>query len=150
MRIAKFWFVIPVGEQTGAAGEVALRQEKHLRAFASYAREDLDQVLGRLQGMQKASPRLEIFFDVLVLRSGQDWEQELYRQISRSDVFYLFWSKFSSKSEWVDREWRCALAERGIDFIDPVPLVDPQVVPPPPELASKHFNDWVLAFLKRP
>jgi hypothetical protein len=38
--------------------------------------------------------------------------------------------------------------QRGIEFIDPVPLVSPEVVPPPAELAAKHSNDWMLAFLK--
>jgi hypothetical protein len=33
-----------------------------------------------------------------------------------------------------------------LEFIDPVPLVSPEQVPPPPELATKHFNDWILAF----
>jgi hypothetical protein len=36
---------------------------------------------------------------------------------------------------------------RGVDYIDPVPLVSPDLVPPPPELAQLHFNDWVLAFV---
>ncbi|MCA9055534.1 MAG: Hsp70 family protein, partial [Planctomycetaceae bacterium] len=149
LRIAKLYFVIPVTEQTGPTSGIPLKQERHRRAFASYASEDLDQVLGRLQGMQKTCPTLELFLDVLSLRSGQDWEEVLYREISCSDVFYLFWSNYARDSKWVAREWQCALDRRGIDFIDPVPLVDPKVVPPPPELAAKHFNDWVLAFLKR-
>ena len=36
----------------------------------------------------------------------------------------------------------------GLDFIDPVPLVSPLKVPPPPELVDKHFNDWELAFIQ--
>ena len=147
LRIAKLYFSIPVTEHAGATATLPLKHDRHQRAFASYASEDRDQVLGRLQGMQKRTPSLEIFLDVLALRSGQNWEQELYHEISRSDVFYLFWSEFARESEWVDREWHCALERRGLDFIDPVPLVDPKIVPPPPELASKHFNDWVLAFL---
>ncbi|MDC0934876.1 Hsp70 family protein [Pirellulales bacterium] len=149
MRIAKLYFGILVTEQTGGTASIPVKHDRHQRAFASYASEDRDQVLGRLQGMHKRSPSLEIFLDVLALRSGQNWEQELYHEISRSDVFYLFWSEYARDSEWVDREWHCALDRRGIDFIDPVPLVDPQVVPPPSELASKHFSDWVLAFLTR-
>jgi hypothetical protein len=48
----------------------------------------------------------------------------------------------------LSREWRCGLAERGIDVIDPVPLVPPDKVPPPRELAEHlHFNDWVLAYV---
>ena len=36
---------------------------------------------------------------------------------------------------------------RGIEGIDPVPLVSPSEVPPPTELGSQmHFNDWILAY----
>ena len=63
--------------------------------------------------------------------------------------------------EYIERDWRRAgaalgddydhlarqLARRGIDYIDPVPLAPPDVVPPPAELAQDlHFNDWVLAY----
>jgi hypothetical protein len=118
----------------------------HRTAFASYASDDRDAVLGRIQGIHKVAPELEIFLDVLSLRSGQNWEQELWRVIPASDIFYLFWSAHARKSEWVDREWRCALRERGIGFIDPIPLQPPEESPPPTELSSLHFNDWTLAF----
>jgi hypothetical protein len=96
--------------------------------------------------MEKAAPFLNIFMDVHSLRSGQKWEQELWERIPASDVFYLFWSSNAQKSPWVEKEWRCALQTRGIDFIDPVPLESPDVALPPEELKSKHFNDWELAY----
>jgi hypothetical protein len=62
---------------------------------------------------------------------------------------YLFWSEAASRSQWVEWEWRCGFQERGIDFIDPCPLVSPDSVPPPKELADQlHFNDWVLAYMR--
>ena len=65
-------------------------------------------------------------------------------------MFYLFWSKAASDSEWVEKEWRTALRFRGIDYIDPVPLISPKDVPPPEELGDElHFNDWVLAHMRR-
>ena len=67
-------------------------------------------------------------------------------EISRRDVFYLFWSTNASKSKEVDKEWRLALELRGPDYIDPVPLESPKLVPPPAELAHKHFNDWTLMY----
>jgi hypothetical protein len=91
-----------------------------------------------------------VFLDVLSLRAGRDWAAALREEIPRNDVFYLFWSAHARASEWVEREWRCALAARGRDFIDPVPLAPPDEVPPPPELAGQHFNDWTLAFRRRP
>jgi molecular chaperone DnaK len=116
------------------------------KAFASYASEDRDEVLGRIQGMQKVAPDLKVFLDVAELRSGEDWEQKLWQVIPESDVLYLFWSAAAKASPWVEKEWRCGLSTRGEEFIDPVPLVSPDQVRPPEELSKKHFNDWVLAY----
>jgi hypothetical protein len=145
LRIAEIPFVITVGRVSDR--EAVSHEGDPLRtAFASYASGDRDAVLDRVQGMQKVAPQLEVFLDVLKLRSGEDWAKKLWKAIPEHDVFYLFWSRSASRSEWVEKEWRCALKTRGLDFIDPVPLVSPENVPPPRELASKHFNDWVLAF----
>ncbi len=148
VQMAKVQFVLEVG---GAkAHDVVPATETRIgKAFASYASADRDEVLGRLQGIRKAAPNLDIFFDVLTLRSGQSWEDEIERLIAASDVFYLFWSVNASSSTWVEREWRTALRSGRADFIDPVPLQSPEEAPPPPELASLHFNDWMLAFRRR-
>jgi cell division protein FtsZ len=116
------------------------------RAFASYASQDRLEVLGRVQGMRATG--VDVFLDIASLRSGADWKSTLYREIDSSDGFFLFWSKAAAKSEWVDREWRYALEQRGIDFIHPLPLEDPRMIEPPVELQSKHFNDTLLAFIK--
>jgi hypothetical protein len=120
--------------------------KNHRKAFASYASQDRNDVLTSIQGMQKAAPGLDVFFDEANLRSGADWEQELKRVIPECDIFYLFWSAAAKESRWVDMEWRWALERRGIEFIDPVPLISPEEVPPPGELGGKHFKDWVLAY----
>jgi len=148
LRIAHVDFELTVGATSGPAKQVPSRYERYRKAFASYSSQDRNDVLARIQGMQKIAPSLEIFLDVLKLRSGQDWQQELWKVIPENDVFYLFWSQHARDSDWVEKEWRCALSVRGIDFIDPCPLVSPDVAPPPPELSSKHFNDWVLAFMR--
>ena len=90
-----------------------------------------------------------MFLDIVSLRAGELWEQTLWREIPGRDVFFLFWSEYAARSEYVEKEWRYALETRGLDFIDPVPLVSPDIVKPPPELVGKHFNDALLAFLKR-
>jgi hypothetical protein len=146
LQVIRFSFSLHVAEMKPSVIQIPIREERHRKAFASYASADIDRVLPRLQGMQKAAPSLEIFMDVLALRSGDYWENKLWQIIPASDIFYLFWSDHAKKSEWVEKEWRCALQHRGLDFIDPVPLVSPEEVPPPQELASKHFNDWVLAY----
>lgn len=147
LQIARVQFLVTVGSTAAAfPDDLGARHTFVHSAFASYAREDADEVLARVQGIKKAAPDLDIFLDVLSLRSGQDWARELQARIPRCDVFYLFWSNHARQSEWVEREWRCALATRGVDFIDPVPLVPPDEAPPPPELSAKHFDDWLLAF----
>ena len=149
LQIAKLHFVLQVALAEAPCGPLKAREVRHKRAFASYASQDRDAVLARIQGIQKVLPELEIFLDVASLRSGEKWAERLEREIANRDVFYLFWSASASTSKWVEREWRAALKARGIDYIDPVPLVDPKTVPPPPELASAlHFNDWVLAYMR--
>ena len=140
VRVARISFVLT------ASGAEEISSMRYRKAFASYASDDRDAVLGRIQGIHKVAPEMEIFLDVLSLRSGQNWEQELWRVIPASDIFYLFWSSHARTSEWVEKEWRCALRERGIEFIDPIPLESPRESPPPPELRALHFNDWELAF----
>ena len=152
LQIAKIHFVVDVTANSSRCDRsdrlIPAREELYRSAFASYAREDRNEVLSRVHGMLKVAPELDLFLDVVSLRSGEGWEKRLWDEISARDVFYLFWSANARKSPWVEKEWRCALQARGLDFIDPVPLVSPELVPPPPELASKHFNDWVLAFVR--
>jgi len=154
LQIATMDFLLFVGEP-GDQGSYSvihaptLETHIHKTAFASYASEDRDQVLARVQGLEQ---HLKVFVDVVNLRSGQLWEQELWSVIKQSDVFYLFWCRHAKKSEWVEKEWRCALRHRGLEFIDPVPL-EPfdkknKELQPPEELAAKHFDDPILAFMK--
>ncbi|MCD8006634.1 MAG: toll/interleukin-1 receptor domain-containing protein [Oscillospiraceae bacterium] len=98
------------------------------------------------QGMKIDRPDMDIFFDVDSLRSGEDWETTLYREIDRRDILCLCWSEYARESKWVDTEWRYALSNKGLDGIEPVPLVFPEVCPPPEELKSKHFNDKALLY----
>ena len=106
--------------------------------FASYAAEDRVEVLQWARGAQAAG--VDVFLDVLALREGECWETELFRHVPTRDLFCLFWSAPASTSEWVEKEWRCALVSRGLDYIHPVPLADPRVVPPLEELRAKHFS----------
>jgi HEAT repeat protein len=149
LQISRLHFELSVAA-TDEAGRPrvpqSLKETRIRSAFASYATEDRDEVLARLQGMLKVLPDLNVFLDVLALRSGEKWEQRIHEEISARDIFYLFWSLAASRSHWVEREWRTALAVRGLDYIDPVPLQPPTIAPPPAELAALHFNEWTLAF----
>jgi von Willebrand factor type A domain/TIR domain len=116
-------------------------------AFASYASENREEVLSRVQGMRKIAPDLEIFVDVFSLRSGQNWQDKLEEHVPKKDIFYLFWSQAAARSEWVGREWKLALNRRGLNYIDPVPLEEPDRAPPPQELAALHFSDAYLVYI---
>lgn len=145
--IALLHFEIATG--TLAESVVPLPSQEHRikSIFASYASQDRLDVLRWTQGAETLG--VEVFVDVLTLRAGSNWAVELFRQVPVRDLFCLFWSKAASESVWVEREWRCALAARGLDYIHPVPLVDPRTVPPPPELGqTKHFNDPTAVFIE--
>jgi hypothetical protein len=149
LAIAKLHFVLEVGPRTAPVAALSVRETRYKRAFASYASEDRDEVLGRLQGILKVLPELDLFLDVASLRSGERWEERLYNEIERRETLFLFWSLAASRSSWVEREWRAAMRLHGVECIDPVPLVSPEEVPPPAELAQYlHFSDWILAFMR--
>lgn len=150
LAIATVLFDIEVGERVPGALRLQERQQRYKKAFASYAGQDREHVVEIIRGMQKARPSLNVFVDVADLRSGERWQTRLQEEIVNRDVLYLFWSRAASRSKWVEWEWRCALRERSIDFIDPCPLVSPERVPPPPELESLHFNDRWLAMQLTP
>ncbi len=144
-EIARMSFLVRVGAANLKVDEIPSQTTSYRSAFASYASEDRAEVLSRVQGMEAAG--MDVFVDVVNLRSGQNWERELTERISKADVFYLFWCCHAMKSEWVAKEWHLAMKVKGPDFIDPVPLQRPELAPPPNELAAKHFNDPLLAFI---
>jgi serine/threonine protein kinase len=115
--------------------------------FISYAAEDRAKVLARVQMLD--SLKIRYFQDILSLDPGERWERALYRHIDECDLFLLFWSKAARDSAWVLKEVRYALdRKKGDDLappeIKPVILEGPPPIPPPPELASLHFNDRLI------
>jgi hypothetical protein len=121
--------------------------KRYRTAFASYASQNREEVFSRLQGMKKIAPYLDVFVDVLSLRSGDNWQEKLIEHVPTKDIFFLFWSTFAAESVWVEREWRLALDKRGVDYIDPIPLEPPSLVSPPEELKALHFNDAYLLYI---
>jgi hypothetical protein len=149
LRITRIYFIIQIGRKSAEIDQIPTQEQRYRTAFASYAKEDRYCVSLCIQGLIKGLPNMDIFWDVDSLRSGQKWEQELQRVIPLRDEFYLFWSANALKSKWVEMEWRYALSKRGLDYIDPFPLVSPDEVPPPKELASLHFYDRWVAYRRR-
>ena len=131
-------------ENHGYRHELNISREDVLSAFMSYASQDRNRVAMMIQGMKKARPDMDIFFDVENLRSGEDWENALKREIENRDILFLCWSRFARESKWVEAEWKYALQNKGINSIEPIPIESPDVCPPPTELQNKHFNDKML------
>ena len=119
-------------------------------AFISYASADRNEVLKRTQML--AVNGIEFFQDILRLDPGERWERRLYREIDRSDVFYLFWSSAAKTSTWVIKEVEYAMMCNGGELAPPeiVPVIieGPPPVEAPPELAHLHFDDRMSYFMQ--
>lgn len=117
-----------------------VRRDIH-SVFVSYSSEDRIAVARIIQGIRAVRRDLDIFLDVLSLRGGEHWEERLYPEIDGRDALFLCWSENAAKSEWVEREWRHALQQKGIDAIS---LILVEKYPLPGELSSLHGNDLLL------
>jgi hypothetical protein len=144
--LQKIDFIIEVSDYLEETKPISIKITQYQKAFCSYASKDRNLVVQRVQGMLKIAPDMDFFLDVVKLRSGENWKDKLWHIIPQQDIFYLFWSKNAKKSEWVEKEWRCALKTKGLDFIDPVPLSS-KIITPPPELEAKHFYNGILRFM---
>ncbi len=134
----------------GAAGRAAGVETTEVRsprsAFASYATGDRRSVLGRVRSLQ-IHTGIDVFLDCLSVRPGEEWKPEIVRQIREREIFWLFWSRRASKSNWVEWEWRQALAAKTLRGIQPHPLEPSDVAPPPPELADLQFGTAYESYL---
>jgi len=119
--------------------------KRYSRAFISYASEDRAHVLARVQMLRIAN--IDYFQDI-DMEPGKRWENELYRQIDRCDLFLLFWSQAAKESEWVRKETQYALGlGKKAPDVKPVPIEGPPVASPWEELQAIHVNDALLAHL---
>jgi hypothetical protein len=113
------------------------------RIFVSYSRKDLE-VIEVYRAAQLALGN-ELFIDTYSLPPGGDWRQEIARAIGVSDIFQLFWSEHSARSQHVREEWSHALSckqpqSQGEGFIRPVYWIRPMPAPPPAELEHLNFR----------
>jgi hypothetical protein len=121
-----------------------MNEKRYKTAFASYARKDLKKVMKDVRLLRKLG--IDVYADVDNLKSGDRYEEIIMKVVPTRDVFYLFWSRAARRSKWVEKEWKCALATRGISYISPIPLEPPEKAPPPTELAELHFRDPEMAY----
>jgi len=146
-------FRIDVTRKPGAGDPAPLGEiARHYRnAFVSYASEDRVDVLKRVQML--ALLDIAAFQDVLHLSPGDRWEQQLYTQIGRCDLFLLFWSRAARESRYVRKELRHALGLKKKDAnarpeIIPIVLGPPPPPAPPKELKHLHFDDFLIYMIE--
>jgi TIR domain len=113
------------------------------RIFISYSRQDKRIVeMYRLAQMATGN---DVFMDTYNIRTGENWRAALARAI---DIFQLFWSENSAKSENVKDEWDYALRFRCLSndcsaFIRPVYWHNPMPAPP---IELSHINFRFVPF----
>ncbi|MCP4663667.1 MAG: TIR domain-containing protein [bacterium] len=134
--------VVPgAGEEVAAddAEQDSQSARMYQAIFASYSHADTAVV----EAMETACKALGMDYlrDVMTLKSGQQWSDELLHMVERADIFQLFWSATASQSPYVEQEWQHALklAERkGAAFIRPIYWQKP-LAPVPGNLSHLHF-----------
>jgi hypothetical protein len=123
---------------SAASGQTNATAKAYQAIFCSYSHQD-QQIVARAERAYKALG-LDYLRDVLSLKSGQDWSEELLRLIDHADIFQLFWSHAAAESDHVRSEWEYALQVAGwkANFIRPVYWEDPKPMIPS-ELKHLHF-----------
>lgn len=146
VQVLRIDFIIEIGKQPNSQmTDITKEISRIAKVFASYSQLDQVKVLLAVQGLREIG--IKIFLDNLSIRQGDDWDAEIYQNILNSDLFLLFWSRAAMNSVWVEKEWNFAYDNRGLDFIQPVPLEDPDTAPLPEKIASKHLFDKTRIYL---
>jgi hypothetical protein len=143
---------LPQREREAIAGFSFTEGIAPTSAFASYASPDRREVLGRIRSLQIFTG-IDVFLDNLSIRPGERWKPTLDTEIRKRDVFWLFWSRNAKDSEWVEWEWRTALASKSLAGIQPHPLEPAEIAPPPKELSDLQFGamyEWYISNLREP
>jgi hypothetical protein len=117
------------------------------RIFPSYSHRDTEIV----QQAERLGAALgDVYFrDRTTLHSGEEWNAGLLRLIDKAEVFQLFWSSNSMRSEYVRHEWEHAITLARPNFIrpmyweEPMPRSDDPLLPPD-SLSQLHFHLLVL------
>jgi hypothetical protein len=127
------------------AGLTPVTAVPYQKVFPSYSHKDLP-IVRQAEAYGKALGHVYLR-DRVALRSGEQWEERLLELIDEADVFQLFWSSNSMRSEYVRREWEHALSLKRRGFIRPtyweVPMpesANPRL--PPDDLKVFHFHGF--------
>jgi len=123
----------------------AVSSRPYRKVFASYSHRD-SKIVAQVEKRVKASGLGDQYLrDSTTLRSGELWDERLAELIGEADIFQLFWSHNSMRSQLVRKEWEHALSLNRAHFIRPVyweqPLPeDKQHGLPPQALSRIHFQ----------
>jgi hypothetical protein len=134
----------PIGEADGSGKDA----RRYRYAFLSHASQDRKEVTKFARALSAA--KIGFFQDILSLEPGDEWEERLFQEIDRCDVFYLFWSKHGAASEMVQREAehahrRASRSRAKIPDITPIRLDASSLPKHPPHSAwmeKIHFDDY--------
>ena len=121
---------------------VAKSAPRYRKIFPSYSHSDRALVEGFADAVHALGDHY--LQDVLALRAGERWRARLLELIEDADVFQLFWSTNSMRSQYCRDEWEHALSLRRPSFVRPLyweePLPeDPAKGLPPVALRELHF-----------
>ena len=116
--------------------------------FCSFATQDYQAVLDRIQGLSISDPDWDRhFYFYQLAKAGTNWQKEEFDYIdNEADVFLLFWSSNAAASSNVREEWMRALKRLRRDPpLEFKPIVIESPMPKPPEeLAHIQFLDKTL------
>lgn len=139
--------VIPIALKVveGAVAEpatVPASAPRYRQIFPSYSHADSTIVRRVKDAAEVLGDRY--LLDVIAIRSGEAWGPKIMDLIREADVFQLFWSTHSMRSEHVSREWTYALSLDRPEFVRPLYWEHPRPEDadlglPPPELDAIHF-----------
>jgi len=144
LRICRIWMPLDVsGKSSDKIQSKTVNSPR--TAFASYASQDRLRVLDRVATLE-IHCGLQVFLDCISMRPNAKWRELLPDMVLESDQLLLFWSKHARDSIWVDREWRIAFKQKGIDGIEIHPLLSNyEEAKLPHELADlTHGGDPVM------
>jgi hypothetical protein len=136
--VADISLSIFVGETASASDQSSASSKPYQAIFCSYSHRDT-QIVERVERAYKALG-LDYLRDVVSLKSGTHWSNELLELIEKADIFQLFWSEAAAQSEYVQKEWQYAikLNRDQAHFIRPVYWRQP-MPSPPQDMSHIHF-----------
>ena len=147
IEITHIPFATEINQATNGANPLAqakFSQSKihspYQKIFVSYSRKDKD--IAEHYRLAQIALGNDVFIDTYSIRTGENWQAALAHAIDNADIFQLFWSKNSAKSENVKDEWEYALQYRCPEdgcagFIRPVYWDNPM---PHPPAELRHIN----------